>query len=60
MTPFRYLAPLLCAATTLLAGCASVPGVRPMEEFSVQRVTAHRDGDDLLTAGLGLTGLRGP
>ena len=27
--------------------------------FSAERVTTHRDGDDLLTAGLGITGLRG-
>ena len=26
--------------------------------FSQQRTTEHRDGDDLLTAGLGLEGLR--
>ena len=27
--------------------------------FSAERATVHRDGDDLLTAGLGLAGLRG-
>lgn len=27
-------------------------------DFRAERVTEHRDGDDLLTAGLGLTGLR--
>ena len=27
--------------------------------FSAERATTHRDGDDLLTAGLGLAGLRG-
>ncbi|AXK71749.1 hydrogenase [Lysobacter sp. TY2-98] len=29
-----------------------------MDTFATPRVTVHRDGDDLLTAGLGLSGLR--
>ena len=63
---FRIVALLsMCVA---LAGCAHAPGTSsarapradalesPM--FSAERVTVHRDGDDLLTAGLGLNGLR--
>ena len=57
MTLSRSLAPLLCAAT-LLAGCASVPKDLPMDAFSTPRITEHRGADDLLTAGLGLAGLR--
>ncbi len=30
----------------------------PSAEFRAERVTDHRDGDDLLTAGLGIAGLR--
>jgi hydroxybutyrate-dimer hydrolase len=30
----------------------------PPTEFRAERVTEHRDGDDLLTAGLGIAGLR--
>jgi hydroxybutyrate-dimer hydrolase len=30
----------------------------PSTEFRAERVTDHRDGDDLLTAGLGIAGLR--
>lgn len=62
-------------ALLLLAGCAAddspVPtaatdGVEPESRpaphvlISEIRETAHRDGDDLLTGGLGLAGLRGP
>ncbi len=52
----------LCACAALLAmlaGCASTPnpsGKTAM--FSEQRATEHRGDDDLLTAGLGLAGLR--
>lgn len=50
----------------LLAACAHAPAggaqarIVPPESsmFSAERATAHRDGDDLLTAGLGLAGLR--
>ena len=47
-----------------LAGCstlpppASSPGTVEPGMFSSQRVTEHRGADDLLTAGLGLEGLR--
>lgn len=44
----------------LLAACAgSPPSPAPAIE-PVVRETRHRDGDDLLTAGLGLAGLRDP
>ncbi len=47
------------AAIALLAGCASVPSTTSEARmFSQQRNTDHRDGDDLLTSGLGLAGLR--
>jgi hydroxybutyrate-dimer hydrolase len=47
------------AAVALLAACASTTtqrGAAPM--FSQQRMTEHRGSDDLLSAGLGLDGLR--
>lgn len=52
-------------SATLLAGCAvdppSAPPDRPARAlWSEIRETVHRDGDDLLSAGLGLRGLRGP
>lgn len=56
-TPTRFRLPLLLGAT-LLAACSASPAPEvavPMIE--PQRVTEHRDGDDLLTAGLGLEGL---
>lgn len=59
MTTLRTLA-TLCAATLALAGCASLPREPRMDAFATPRVTVHRDGDDLLTAGLGLAGLRAP
>ncbi len=46
---------------TALAGCATVPSSHaPMSEDRLGPVTVsiHRDGDDLLSAGLGLAGLR--
>lgn len=68
--PFRALFPLLLLAAALLSGCGS--GEAPLEEAPVDepgeplasavaqaRATVHRDGDDLLTAGLGLAGLMG-
>jgi hydroxybutyrate-dimer hydrolase len=58
MTRTRSLLPLLFAATTLLAGCASLSRDRSMDAFAPPRVTEHRGADDLLTAGLGLDGLR--
>jgi hydroxybutyrate-dimer hydrolase len=48
-----------------LAACVSAPRTPGRANdpestmFSAQRTTTHRDGDDLLTAGLGIAGLRG-
>ncbi len=58
--------PVVALALALgLAACASAhrPATPSMTErdvstFRAQRITSHRDGDDLLTAGLGLPGLR--
>jgi len=50
------------AAFVLLAGCAAAPA--PESEAPTSwgevRETVHRGDDDLLSAGLGLSGLRGP
>ena len=48
------------AAALLCAGCVSGPRQAATEAtmFEHERATTHRDGDDLLTAGLGLGGLR--
>ncbi|MEO8010103.1 MAG: 3-hydroxybutyrate oligomer hydrolase family protein, partial [Dokdonella sp.] len=59
----RHLPILPCIA--LLAACASSPTVPETTSMSADsigamRVTEHRLGDDLLSAGLGLAGLRGP
>jgi hydroxybutyrate-dimer hydrolase len=65
----RVSAPMaLIALTMALAACAGGPRsaedattgtrVQPSMMFSADRATTHRDGDDLLTAGLGLAGLR--
>jgi hydroxybutyrate-dimer hydrolase len=57
MNTLRHCA--LIAAAALLAGCASAPASKDNAAmFSTSRVTEHRDGDDLLTGGLGLDGLR--
>ncbi len=53
------------AASTALAGCATTapataPAAEPAGTFTTPQVTVHRDGDDLLTAGLGLAGLQSP
>lgn len=51
---------LAAALTVALAACGSSP-TRPMTPDTViepLRVTEHRGGDDLLTAGLGLAGLQ--
>src|SRR5688572_18888951 len=47
-------------ALALLAGCASTATPAPMEApmFASPRHSTHRQGDDLLSAGLGLDGLR--
>ena len=44
-----------------LAGCSSTPSPSPAVAHMIepQRVTEHRGNDDLLTAGLGIDGLRG-
>lgn len=67
--PFR-IAPRVFAALALvplLVACAGTPSSRGTPDhalagartmFSAERDTVHRDGDDLLTAGLGLAGLR--
>jgi len=63
MSRFRAALPVV---VLLLAGCTQTAPVRPrspspMTDFLVSpvRETRHADGDDLLTAGLGLAGLRG-
>src|SRR5690606_7928737 len=55
----------LAAFALSLAACATSPGTAmspassaPALNVSGQIVTEHRDGDDLLTAGLGLAGLQ--
>lgn len=71
MSPMSFrIAPRLFAALALvplLAACAGTPSSRGTPDhaiagartmFSAERQTLHRDGDDLLTAGLGLAGLR--
>lgn len=53
----------LTATLLLASGCAGLPKDPRMDRLELVgdvRVTTHRDGDDLLTAGLGLDGLRGP
>lgn len=57
--------PLLLAATVLCHACVSVPIMSTKLSPGVQlpaaleiRMTVHRGGDDLLTAGLGVEGLR--
>jgi hydroxybutyrate-dimer hydrolase len=62
--------PVIALALALgLAACASAPVTpsmsatpsmteRDASAFRAQRTTSHRDGDDLLSAGLGLSGLR--
>lgn len=49
---------VFAAAMALLAGCASTPKHEATPMFTAQRATDHRDGDDLLSGGLGLAGLR--
>lgn len=52
---------LACFSLVFLGGCALRADLRPMaDEFEREiRVTRHAGDDDLLTAGLGLDGLRG-
>ena len=56
----RLVAILLACLSA--AACSTSPGRAPMKEAAMiepQRETGHRGSDDLLTAGLGLAGLRG-
>ncbi len=58
----RFLHPAACAGALLLAACASnpSPSASRMDPavFTPMSSSVHRDGDDLLSAGLGLDGLR--
>ena len=47
------------AAIALLAACVSTSSTSGNRMFSQPRSSDHRGQDDLLTAGLGLAGLRG-
>ncbi|WP_343224998.1 3-hydroxybutyrate oligomer hydrolase family protein [Luteimonas sp. MC1895] len=56
----RLVATAATLALVVLAGCASTAArdARETVMFEQPRSSLHRDGDDLLTAGLGLDGLR--
>lgn len=59
----RLMLPLLVLGAGLLAACGSIPerdanGSGTAAMIDPQRVSEHRGNDDLLTAGLGLDGLR--
>ena len=64
----KVLGPTAALAALLLAACTEQADEMPDPESgdtldtrsSEVRETLHRDGDDLLTGGLGLQGLRGP
>ena len=59
--PSLRLAAVLLACLSA-AACGTSPSRAPMKEAAMiepQRETGHRGSDDLLTAGLGLAGLRG-
>lgn len=64
-TPLRPLAAAVLAAS-LATACAergqapAAPAAAPVERAGDIARSVHRDGDDLLTAGLGLDGLRSP
>ena len=62
MTAFRLLNVLPLAAAVALSSCAGAPAHEGRADFLVSAVGAsrHAEGDDLLTAGLGATGLRSP
>ena len=53
-------AALLSGLVLALPGCAGLAptGPEPVPDVERLQATTHRDGDDLLTAGLGLTGLQ--
>ena len=55
--PIRFSLPLLLGASLAGAGSAS-PAPRATDMTDILRVSEHRHGDDLLSAGLGLEGLR--
>ena len=55
--PIRFSLPLLLGASLAGAGSAS-PAPRATDMTDIMRVSEHRHGDDLLSAGLGLEGLR--
>ena len=55
--PIRFSLPLLLGASLAGAGSAS-PAPRATDMTERLRVSEHRHGDDLLSAGLGLEGLR--
>ncbi len=53
--------PTLFAAALSLAACGSLPmnpAVQPIDSFGPIHESVHRDADDLMTAGLGIEGLR--
>ena len=57
----RFLHPAACAGALLLAACASTPPSASRMDpavFTPMSSSVHRNGDDLLSAGLGLDGLR--
>ncbi len=57
MNTLRHCA--LAATVALMAGCASLPAAKETAAmFSQPRATEHRGQDDLLTGGLGLSGLQ--
>jgi len=67
-TQLNLSRPIATLALLLLAACTDHSAENPERESSARldalisgvRETSHRNGDDLLTAGLGLAGLRGP
>ena len=52
---------LLATLALALTACSSAPSRTSLEPtvYQAQRITEHRGSDDLLSAGLGLDGLRG-
>ena len=57
----RSAVPLAVALAAALAGCSTSGGTRATPELAIEAgidLRTHRDGDDLLTAGLGAEGLR--
>ena len=55
--PIRFCLPLLLGAS-LAGACSASPAPRATDMTELLRVSEHRHGDDLLSAGLGLEGLR--